>query len=194
MTNFKYCIKCGRHIPKNAQVCPYCGAEQSQLPPQYQNRTKKVYHTSEYTSFPKAIVSFWKNYFNVHGTSSRSAFWWWKLCQYLIMFLLIGLMIGLGIRASLVDTLYFLAPSCYLAMASGIVLIIFTLAIVIPTITLVIRRLRDAGLNKNSILLLLFLDYFSWLIPGFYPISLLATALVLVLTIMPTNTFKDSKF
>lgn len=99
----------------------------------------------------KAISSGFSNYVNIHGTASRGEFWFWLLfitfllCITLIIdgaYLgpLIGNMSGEEVMAFDQDT-----PK-WLSILTSIVLII-------PTITVAMRRIQETGFSKWWILL-----------------------------------------
>jgi uncharacterized membrane protein YhaH (DUF805 family) len=73
-------------------------------------------------NFPQAIASGFRNYVNFSGRASRSEFWYWEL------FLFLG-----SIALQIVDSFIGVAVS------NGI----FSLAILLPTLALEIRRLHD---------------------------------------------------
>lgn len=77
--------------------------------------------------FVKAIGQGFKNYFRFRGTASRSEYWYWML------FVIVG-----GVVAKL-------ASAAIDFLGIWIALVIF------PTITLLIRRLRDAGHSSGWI-------------------------------------------
>ena len=92
---------------------------------------------------------FWKNYANFNGRSTRADYWWVMLANFLIGFVL-GLISGL-------------IPD--LAGALSAVSSLYSLAILVPGIALVVRRLHD--INKSG------WNYFFCLIPLAGPIILL---------------------
>lgn len=96
-------------------------------------------------NFGEAIQYGFKNYANFSGVVRRSIYWYWYLFTVLVSF---GLNIlqavvafGLGERMYLVSGLF----SVIIGMAS--------LALFIPSLALMIRRLRDAGYSPLYLLL-----------------------------------------
>ncbi|RSX52260.1 DUF805 domain-containing protein [Bifidobacterium samirii] len=71
---------------------------------------------------PEAFLRFWKKYATFSGRASRSEFWWWMLCAVVINFLL-GMIEG---DSSLLTT-------------------IWSIATIVPTIALGVRRLHDTN-------------------------------------------------
>ena len=77
-------------------------------------------------SFTTAVKNGFKNAFNFSGRATRSEFWWWQLFIWLIW-------IGGGVTSELKSvpiSLFFL---------------VLTILILIPSLSLKIRRLHDAG-------------------------------------------------
>jgi len=79
--------------------------------------------------FVDAVKAFYKNYFDFSGRASRSEYWWAYL-GVIILFFVLGLLGGL------------------LGEAGMIVLGLFYLAIIIPSISIGVRRLHD--LDKSG--------------------------------------------
>lgn len=85
----------------------------------------------------EAYKKFWSGYVDFYGRSTRSDYWWVVLINGVI---LAALFLGMT----------------YLGQVAGYTLTVFILFIVVialPTISLQIRRLRDAGFNVAWILL-----------------------------------------
>lgn len=79
-------------------------------------------------NFSEAIQSGFNNYARVSGRASRSAFWYW------VLFVWLG-----GFGAGIVDMAMFGYDSIYPFSS------IFTLATIIPNLTVSVRRLHDTG-------------------------------------------------
>lgn len=95
----------------------------------------------------EAYKKFFSNYANFKGCSSRSDYWWVVLCNFLVGFI-IGFVSGLtGVQ-----------EITYLSY-------IYELAIIVPSIALIVRRLHD--INKSG------WYYFMILIPIAGPIIVL---------------------
>lgn len=75
-------------------------------------------------------LDMWKNFSDFSGTTSRNAFWMAVLFNFIISFAIsfIGGMISLSILAS-----------------------VYTLAVLIPSLAMNVRRLRDAGCHWANI-------------------------------------------
>lgn len=235
MNNYRFCYNCGKKIPKNAKICPYCHKPQTdskskanlnskpkqnntqntqanhnqaqpqthqqyqrrpqQSQPNYNNqpqsqpwsnnsgqtvnaRTGQANYnynqprqpqqitpqngqaivnqriTPPPCSFGLAFKLYWVNYVNFSGYSSRSEYWWWFLWS-----LILG--IGLGI------------------CTFGIGDIIFGLACIIPSLSLLARRLRDAGLHNGGIITLEILNFVPF-------IDIISSIICLIFCLMPS--------
>ena len=97
--------------------------------------TNEVNTPSNKVGFIKAVSLFFSNYFNFKGRASESEYWWAFLFNTMIIFLLLPSLILFTTRGS-----------------------IFILALLIPNISLAVRRLHDVG--KSGV----------WYLIGFVPI------------------------
>lgn len=140
-----YCSNCGMQIPNNVNACPECGAFQNGKQPvqqypqpqfnqaqyqqtQYQPQQYPQYSQYSasgtahephhgYVGFGQAITLFFKNYANFTGRASKSEYWWAFLFQSLAAMIVYIPVIG------------------WLAW----------LGLIIPNISISIRRLHDTG-------------------------------------------------
>lgn len=83
-------------------------------------------------SFTQSINLFFKNYFNFKGRSSRSAYWWWVLASILI-----------SIACSTADAI--ILSATYSVDTVGPIELLYSLIILIPSISLGFRRMHDVG-------------------------------------------------
>ena len=112
-----------------------------------------------------AYKSFFKGYVDFAGRSTRSEYWWvWlgNMILYIPFFLSYGNALANSRNESALITLGFIA----------IIYFIFGLAILLPSLALMVRRLRDAGFHWALIFIL------------FVP---LGSIVLLVLLAMPTK-------
>ena len=112
-----------------------------------------------------AYKSFFKGYVDFAGRSTRSEYWWvWlgNMILYIPFFLSYGNALANSRNESALITLGFIA----------IIYFIFGLAILLPSLALMVRRLRDAGFHWALIFIL------------FIP---LGSIVLLVLLAMPTK-------
>lgn len=97
-------------------------------------------------SFGQAISRFFKKYATFSGRASRSEYWWAVLAIAIIqtiLYILIGVFGGAGSTVDSSGTVQ-LAPG---AIPFVVILVLFSLAIIIPGIALVVRRLHDANFS-----------------------------------------------
>lgn len=94
----------------------------------------------------KSFGLFWKNYFNFKGISKRSEFWWMYLINTLYFLIFLVAFGGIG--------LIFGAKGLGVGAIIGIALsAIYAVAAIIPSISLLFRRYRDAGVTPWWLLL-----------------------------------------
>lgn len=97
-------------------------------------------------SFPAAFKLFFTHYVDFTGRSTRAAYWWWQLWEFLISLLLAGGLIGLFFTGLVhIDNI---APVFWVAFAIVIIaLIAWGFGTVVPSYALLVRRFRDAGVS-----------------------------------------------
>jgi len=97
-----------------------------------------------------AVKRFFKKYATFSGRASRSEYWWWMLVNFVVVTVLSG---WTGIAAATsVD------PSTGAVGSRGFMipyalLMLWSLAILVPGLALIVRRLHDGGFNGWFILL-----------------------------------------
>jgi uncharacterized membrane protein YhaH (DUF805 family) len=121
---------------------------------------------------PEAVKRFWKKYVVFSGRASRSEYWWWMLVACVVGIVLEILALAVGGAGATVSSTGATVPGPGFT-AIGILILLWGLATIIPTIALASRRLHDANFSALFILL--------GLIPFLGGIALL------VLTVMPSN-------
>lgn len=102
-----------------------------------------------------AYKKFWTHYADFSGRSSRSDYWWAFLCNMIIivpLFIIIWVSALGSIFSVAQDAAYGYEPdpSAFLAGAGfavifWFILLIYYLAILVPSMAIIVRRLRDAG-------------------------------------------------
>ena len=151
----RYCGQCGVAIIRiDSHFCPSCGAEitppssGAEQPPQLPSPTT----ASELpmVSFPQAVKLGFKNYFKFSGRATRAEYWWWLLFTVLA-----------GIVLNVVNTL---------TGTMGMLVFLFELATLVPSLALGSRRLHD--INRTGRWLLLF-----W---GSFPMAAIGGGILLV--------------
>ena len=139
---------------------------------------KEVKTSKTYTNMFEAYKAFWKRGFTEWtGTSSRSEYWWSTLMNmiiFFVLFILLGLCIGPDIDAPLFP----LAGSAVI-----IVLFVLSLAILIPTISLQLRRFHDVGIASWIFWLLFICHLFLVFLFDFSFIGLI----VFIISLLPTK-------
>lgn len=119
-------------------------------------------------SFGQAIKRFFKKYATFSGRASRSEYWFFALFNAIIYIVLYGLAIGFGLAGADPVTGEMGAGGTIPTVLIGL----YGLAIIIPSIALGVRRLHDG--NFSGLLYLLIL------------VPILGGLVVLVLMIMPS--------
>lgn len=132
-----FCKYCGNILPDNAKTCPSCGGKQDQRDGTKVNQDCDHEHNSTLTfdtapaksggnPFFNAIGEFFRRYADFSGQTDRNTFW------LTILFLVIVN----AIASQLPDTLQTL----------------ISLALLVPSLALDVRRLRDVGKQWTYIL------------------------------------------
>src|ERR1700761_4974003 len=80
-------------------------------------------------NFQQAITSGFKRYVDFNGRSSRSEYWYWVLFNVIVAVVLTVLRLGGGHSA--------------VSILMGLLLDLYELAVLLPSIALVVRRLHD---------------------------------------------------
>lgn len=103
------------------------------------------------------FIKFWTRAFDYHGTTSRAEFWWGVLGNALIMVALLALwIISITCFKPMVNTF---------STVMTVALAVFSIVELIPSITLIIRRMHDIG-RSGFFLFVLFIPVagFIWYI------------------------------
>lgn len=96
----------------------------------------------------KAYKTFWKQGTNFQGCSRLGDFWWALLAQLLIISIGMLLLVGLGMTVYPTGSTKESNPIGFaIVMVMVFISGLYLLASVIPTMSLEIRRLRDAGFH-----------------------------------------------
>ena len=85
----------------------------------------------------RAYGEFWKGYSNWTGCAKRSEWWWVVLWNTII-----GMLIGIPLSMTISDD----GTTTVLGAILAFILLMYCLVAFVPSISLTIRRLRDAGL------------------------------------------------
>jgi uncharacterized membrane protein YhaH (DUF805 family) len=101
--------------------------------------------------FGGAISRGFKKYARFDGRASRSEYWWWTLFTTVVAIVLAIPTVVIGLQTSPDGGRTPGAPAVPLLVT----LMLFYLAVVVPTIALTVRRLHDVGLSGWLVLLAL---------------------------------------
>jgi uncharacterized membrane protein YhaH (DUF805 family) len=113
--------------------------------------------------FLQAFKLFFTHYVDFEGKSTRAAYWWWQLWEFLF-----GIILGVLLVFSLVLPLTMNDGEMTGATASrvfaGIIIplliaVLWGLGTLVPRIALLVRRFRDAGVNPLLVLVTLGVPY-----------------------------------
>ena len=165
-----FCPKCGAQVPDDSGFCPVCGATmnkqanqpgyvvQPQAQPQYQQQAQPQYqqqaqpqYQQQYAqpqsnpapSFMDCIKLYFKNYANFSGRSRRAEYWFVVLFQGIVA---IVLSILSSILISITD------GNSAVSIIFSVIMTGWSLACLVPSLALVVRRLHDLGKSGVYIL------------------------------------------
>jgi len=93
--------------------------------------------------FGAAVRRFFKKYATFTGRASRSEYWWWVLAAFLISLVLQLLIVFTGGARMGRDGMWVIEGG--FGVIFVVILAIWTLAIIIPQIALLVRRLHDTN-------------------------------------------------
>jgi len=124
-----FCKKCGNILPDNARFCNACGAPVEQPQDSGYQQTYTTYQTQRsYTTpaqpkpavgFGEAVKLFFTHYVDFHGRARRSEYWW-AVAFNILVSTLITLIVP--------DLTY-----------------LWSLVVLVPSISVCVRRLHDVG-------------------------------------------------
>ena len=140
------CQTCGNDNPEVAQFCGGCGVSLSTSTP-----TDVGIDAAELpmVDFGTAVKLGFQRYVDFSGRSTRAEYWWFGLFTVVVSFALI-----------IADTLT--GNSSTFGWLGGLLETLFTLATIIPSLALSVRRLHD--INRTGWwLLLLFVLVIGWI-------------------------------
>lgn len=85
-----------------------------------------------------AYKKFWKGYVDFTGRSTRPEYWWPILCHFLVMILILC-------TALLIETVLNSETGGALSTAFAGLMVVYYIAILLPSLAIQVRRLRDGG-------------------------------------------------
>ena len=141
------CQICGSDNPENAQFCGGCGVSLSASTP-----TDVGIDAAELpmVNFGTAVKLGFQRYVDFSGRSTRAEYWWWGLFSVVVSFALF-----------IADTLT--GNSSTFGWMGGLLDTLFTLATIIPSLALSVRRLHVIT-RTGWWLLLLFVPVIGWIV------------------------------
>lgn len=163
---FMICKNCGTDF--NGQYCPNCGAKaepasapQQSAPQNFGNGQSvppygaPVYMPTRKIGFGEAVKLFFKNYVNFSGRATRSEYWWVYLFNN-IVYMVLGILFAISGGSSLAA--YDAYGDMSIAyMGAGaifyILMMLYCLAVLLPSLSLMVRRLHDIGKSGTYILM-----------------------------------------
>ena len=123
-------------------------------------------------ALPVAVRRFFKKYATFSGRASRSEYWWWTLVAFAVGVVLNIITSVAGAAGSTVTADGTQVPGAG-ALVGSILLIVWGLAVIVPSIALLVRRLHDANLSGWLALLIL--------------VPFLGALALIVMAILPSN-------
>ncbi|CAH0252860.1 Inner membrane protein YhaI [Arthrobacter sp. Bi83] len=103
--------------------------------------------------FPAAVRRFFKKYATFSGRASRSEYWWWTLVSVGVS-IIVNIIIGAGAAATPASSSLGSTPAPGPGAIVGyILLVIWALATIVPSLALTVRRLHDVNMSGWLVLL-----------------------------------------
>ena len=149
-----YCGRCGKQIADNQNYCPYCGSSTSNA-----NNSSSDFNLSSYVNNPSysyanepvknynlfsAYKEMFKKYAKFDGRSRRSEYWYAGLANFIIM-MVAYIILFVPMITDLVNYGEPTETTAAIMAVSGLVLMIYAFAVMIPCLALGVRRLHDIG-------------------------------------------------
>lgn len=145
-------------------------------------------------SFGQAVKDFFRGYVDFSGRSTRAGYWWTVLAVAIVEAILaVGLCISIGMISSSSSNV----PSAFTSFFMMALLVVW-LIVLIPTISLTVRRMRDAGLSTSGIIVGFMIYAAAYTTSLSYDsavitfITVLMWLVSLVLTVVPSNALVTS--
>ncbi|PTM21377.1 hypothetical protein DA798_10435 [Lactobacillus sp. PFC-70] len=159
MSDSKFCINCGKSIPKEATFCPFCGTVQEKKEtgeqPTSSNSAAKVSTSQQLnqTNMWTALKLGFKQTFTWSQRMSRSQYWWLYLDLAII-----SLIVNIALGASVYEYPAIELAPFHMEIGKVLLLIIYTAAMsLIATMqfTATVRRLHDTNRSAHYLWLAL---------------------------------------
>lgn len=124
MSSFVFCRGCGKQIHETANTCPQCGAPQAPPAP-----TTFQGHPVAAMDFKSAIKICLTKYVTWKGRASRSEYWYFQLFNF-----------GLSMICAVLQNI---GPNAKVVF--GVLSIVIALGLLLPGLSVLVRRLHDLG-------------------------------------------------
>ncbi|MDR1043376.1 MAG: DUF805 domain-containing protein [Clostridiales Family XIII bacterium] len=108
------------------------------------------------TGILEAYKAYWKNYVNFKDRTSRAGYWWVILINGVISMILSAVLLGPAMTAvalAAADPTQATAALFAALAGTGIIFIIWSLANILPSLAIAVRRLHDTGKSWIYVLL-----------------------------------------
>lgn len=137
-----FCLTCGTEAAIDAKFCENCGTRLPTVGAPLNSGSDPIMKPNAFASrpaggrisFKQAMTNLFLNYFNFKGRASRAEYWW-----PLLAFILVNQPINIAIIATKYSGLPALAGT--LQVINGLI----TIGLLIPYLSLAVRRLHDTG-------------------------------------------------
>ena len=141
----------------------------------------------------KAYIDFWKRAFDFRGRSTRPDYWW----AYLVNVIIITILTVFCVLIPFFSNVDLSDPALLnnstelqkIIITYAWPLMLFSLIELIPQLSLLIRRLRDAGFHPAWVLL----SYIG-LVPILAIFSLIGSIVLLIMSCQPTKLAPETQF
>lgn len=183
----KFCAYCGAKISESASFCPVCGAKVNNEAAQNQNTGYQntgyqnagyqnmgyqggyqsmgqqtfVQQQPEKTGLIESYKKFWKNYANFNGRCRRADYWYAYLANIIVV-TVVTMFLGIigGVVAGISGD-----EETLMAVMMGVygLMMIYVLAMIIPSLSIVVRRLHDIG-KSGAYYLMCFIPFVGGII------------------------------
>lgn len=137
-----YCKRCDKEYSDLKEQCPFCGAFNI-------NFSYEGSSAVENFNLISAYKSLFKKYIQFNGRSRRSEYWYGYLANVIIVFvwsLLVCFFMAIAIVA---ESISFLEVAVVMYLVMGL----YSFVIIIPSLSIIVRRLHDTGKSGWMILL-----------------------------------------
>lgn len=140
-----YCRNCGNQMNDGQRFCTACGAATGAAETVYEYpKTKRAEQLGPFSAW-KLMFKGYAGFFN--GRSRRSEYWYAVLANFIIIMAAYLLMFALAAIGSMISVTSNIIGFVIVGIAViiGLLLGIYSLAAIVPSLALAVRRLHDIG-------------------------------------------------